>query len=389
MKTRLKCIDIFRGYVIIYMILLHTWMWGIPGGAPSLSTNSFFHLLSVIILYVSPEAEGFVFVSGISIMLSYQMKSIKAKNAPNFNQKDYYKEIRLKYFLQALFLFLIGFFYYNFRAFLYRGYIGNLWSWNIFQTLAVSIILAWPLMKYKKNIRVLIASIFLILYGIFFYFIPKEILISPSDQIVITSVIDFVYFIFYNGFLFTPILGFFPFFLLGNVLGEIIYEKIIDENTKITNKEFIRSNIYPLLLISALLIIISLLFIPIDNFSRNSFSWLLYSLGTNFIFFLILLSIEIRINFNFKREYKFFFYFSYYSLTILILHEFLFPLLYQKFTISQGFFISLIIIIFFFIGLKIIYQNVGKYFSLKYLISELSFHLAISFNKRRILKLKK
>jgi hypothetical protein len=364
-------------------------MWSIPRGSLSLSNNIFFRSLSLIILYVSPEAEGFIFISGISMMLSCKRKIFNAKNMSNLNLKDYYKEIRLKYFLQAIFLFLIGFLYYNFRAFLYRGYIGNLWSWNLFQTLSISIILAWGMMKYKKYVRVLIASILLILYGLFFYFMPKEILISPGDQIVVKNLIDVFYFVFYNGFLFTPILGFFPFFLLGNVLGEVIYEKCIQKKTRIPNKEFNKSIMYPLLLINLLCIITALLLNPFDNFSKNSFTWLLYSVGTNFIFFLILLSIENKTSLKFQREYKFFFYFSYYSLTIFILHEFLFPLLFQKFTIAQGFFISLIIIFAFFLCLKIIYQKVGKYFSLKYLISELSSYLASSFNKRRDLKVKK
>jgi uncharacterized membrane protein len=262
MKTRLKSIDIFRGYVIIYMILLHTWMWSIPRGSLSLSNNIFFRSLSLIILYVSPEAEGFIFISGISMMLSCKRKIFNAKNMSNLNLKDYYKEIRLKYFLQAIFLFLIGFLYYNFRAFLYRGYIGNLWSWNLFQTLSISIILAWGMMKYKKYVRVLIASILLILYGLFFYFMPKEILISPGDQIVVKNLIDVFYFVFYNGFLFTPILGFFPFFLLGNVLGEVIYEKCIQKKTRIPNKEFNKSIMYPLLLINLLCIITALLLNP-------------------------------------------------------------------------------------------------------------------------------
>jgi len=363
-------------------------MWSFPGGALSLSSNNFFNMISSVICYLSPEAEGFVFISGISIALSYFSKTASIKNA-NFNRNNDYEVYRLKYFLRAIFLFLIGFFYYNLRAFLYRGYIGNLWSWNIFQTLSVSMILAWPLMKYKKNIRVLIASIFLILYGLFLYFIPKDILISPGDQIVIKHLLDVFYFIFYNGFLFAPILGFFPFYLLGNILGEIIYEKTINEKTKIPDKEFIHSIIYPLLLISALFIPLALLLIPLDNFFRNSFSWLLFSIGTNFILFLILLNIEKKKRFNLQRNYEFFFYFSYYSLTIFILHEFLFPLLFQKFTICQGFFVSLIIIVVFFIYLKIIYRKLGKYFSLKYLISELSSSLATLFNKRRFLKLKK
>jgi hypothetical protein len=350
-------------------------MWGVPGGATTVASDPFFHLLSSIICYLSPEAEGFIFISGLSITLSYRTKLYSLKNNFKFKGSSKHQQLCLKYFLQSFFIFLIGFFYYNFRAYLSRGYVGNLWSWNIFWTLSFSISFILLIIKYSKKTKILISSLFLLTYGLFFTLIPSDILTSPGDQILIKKFSDIFFYIFYNGFSFTPLLGFFPFFLLGNVLGEIIYEKTINEETKISNKNFFRSILIPLILMGVVIVIISLFITPLIGFVKNSFNWLFYSLGSNLILFLLLLYIEKKEVIKIERNFKFFFYFSYYSLTIFIIHEFLFPFLFQKFTVAQGFFISLIIILGFYIFLLIIYKKLGKYFSLKWGVSELATRL--------------
>ncbi|TXT66929.1 MAG: conserved membrane protein of unknown function [Promethearchaeota archaeon] len=383
MISRIKSIDVFRGYVIIYMILLHTWMWGVPGGAITLSNDMFFRIISLIIRFISPEAEGFIFISGISFSISYYRKTESHNKIRRDNFKENYSQIRLKYLFQILFLFLLGFFYYNFRAYLSRGYLGNIWSWNIFQTLACSIGLSLMLINYNKALKIIIALSVLSIYGILYMFIPNNILTYPGDQIIIKGPLDLFYYIFFNGFFFTPILGFFPFFLIGSVVGEVMYEKLFIIDTKFEDNRFSKLSLVSLFIICMVLIITSGFISLADQFSRNSISWLIYSLGTNLLFFFILLTIEQGNYFHPKGNYKFFFYFSYYSLTIFIVHEILFPLLFQKFTISLGFFVSLLIIFLFFVGLRIIYNKFGPYFSLKVQISRLSSFLANRMIKKK------
>ncbi len=367
---RLKSIDIYRGFIIAYLIVAHTWSWGMASGY---TPNIILIIITRPLYYISPEAEGFILISGVSFTLSYQKRIQAIKNKSSYNYD--YKQLRLRHFLRALIVLFIGVFSYNLEQLLFWKRFEDLWLWTIFQTLAVSMLLIWPLRKLKKIIKIIIGISLLILFYVLFAFIDPEMLSGPGDRFIISDPLSFFYFIFYNGFIFCPILLYFPFFLFGNVLGEILYEKSINEETKIPDKKFIKSLAKPILLISIPLMVIAF-FLPADIFTINTYSWLLYSLGADLVLFLFLFSIEKLEIFKFKREYKFFYYFSYYSLTAYLMQHFLFYLVYDRFTPLIGLIVSIMILLGFFILLKIMYIKVGPYFSLKIQIARLATYLS-------------
>jgi len=367
---RLKSIDIYRGLIIAYLIVAHTWSWGISS---DYSANIVLFIIAKILYFISPEAEGFILISGVSFTLSYKnrINDIKNKDFYDYN----YRQLRLRHFIRAIIVLLIGVFAYNVEQLLFWKRIEDLWLWTIFQTLGISTCLIWPLRKAKKVTKIAIGVSLLILYYILFAFIDPEMLTGPGDRFIISDPLSFFYFIFYNGFIFCPILLYFPFYLFGNVLGEILYEKSIQEETKIPDKTFTKLIAKPILLISIPLMVIPF-FLPANIFVINTYSWLLYSIGADLVLFLFLFAIEELELFKFKKEYKFFYYFSYYSLTAYLIQHFLFYLVYNKFTPLVGLLVSLLILILFFIFLKIMYMKVGIYFSLKAQIARISTYLS-------------
>ncbi len=360
MKKRFVSIDIFRGFDIAFMIFLHMSIWGRKFGS-----NLIFD--SIVKLIDGIGAEGFVFISGLSLCLSFHNSMNKMQGKKN---KDY-KKYRLMHFLRAILLFTLGFLQYNLLITITWGSLEYLWIWNIFQTLSISMILIWPLLNAKKITKIIVALIFLFLFQFLLEILDKN---------------GIIYYIFYNGFLFSPILGYFPFFIFGTLMGDLIYSKVLNEKTKVSNKKFIKTVTIPFLIIGSSLITIIFLYSPSCVFEGNSICWLIYSSGLQFLVFNILFIVEKLEIFNFKKEYKFFFYFSYYSLTIFVLHSVTFSYLIgvvgHEFFIFKYFISYFVLIAVFYFFLRFMYKKYGKKFSLKHQISQLALYLTVSIENK-------
>ena len=88
-------------------------------------------------------ATGFLFISGISATLAYKSNQQ--------TQKLKKKTMRKIYLLRAFFILIIALFFNFGVAIVFGG--GNLadtWSWNALQTIAISLLLAWPLLKIRE-----------------------------------------------------------------------------------------------------------------------------------------------------------------------------------------------------------------------------------------------
>ncbi|TXT60448.1 MAG: conserved membrane protein of unknown function [Promethearchaeota archaeon] len=361
MQKRLKSIDIFRGFDIAFMIFLHMSIWGRKFGS-----NIYFDLIVNLIDGIG--AEGFVFISGLSLCLSYrnQMLTIPGKKSLE------YKKFRLMHFMRAFLLFFLGFIQYNLLLTITWGSLEYLWVWNIFQTLAFCMWMIWPLLKANKIIKIGSAIIFLGLYQLL---------------LMLTNQNGPIYYILYNGFLFSPILGYFPFFIFGTLMGDIIYENVLQEETMISNRAFFKKFSIPLLILGGLTIVI---IFSIDwecVLEGNSICWLIYSCGIQFVVFNILFMAEKSHYFEFKRDYRFFFYFSYYSLTVFVVHSVVFSyligLVSYEFFLFKYFISYFALIIGFFIVLKFAYKKYGKKVSLKYWMSQLARYLVLKFMKEQ------
>ena len=91
---RLKSIDIFRGLCILWIVLTHLIDWWLK------SDFIWLHRVTVMI-FDSFGASGLLFVSGLSITLSYRNKLIKV----NTNDDYTFQILRNSYLLRAFFFF--------------------------------------------------------------------------------------------------------------------------------------------------------------------------------------------------------------------------------------------------------------------------------------------
>lgn len=355
MKKRLGSIDLFRGLCITWMIVGHTIGWW--------TTPEFSYEVHLITLVVDAfGAAGFLFVSGMSITLSYLKKREKAQNTDGYN----YRHLRLEYFLRALFILFIGFIY-NFIVAIQFSNILISWQWFILQTIPVSIMLMWPLLKYNKLIKLSVAIALLIVDSLLF----SEL--SPFAY-EFSNPYGILYYLLYNGHQLSPILGFFPFFISGSIIGATIYDKYFsfEQEVNVSRKKILLKFSIPMVLVGIGLILIGYFMVHPGIFIKNQVSWLLYAAGAQLIFFSLLFTIEKLEIITIHKKYRFFYYFSYYSFSIFLLHYPIYFLFLGSLTLIQFFLIIPFVVIIMGLGLKLVYHVIGPWFSLKTQISRLA-----------------
>jgi len=185
------------------------------------------------------------------------------------------------------------------------------------------LILAWPLLKRSKLLSLIIGISIWIFNAILINFL------SPHEGEF--NFYGILFYILYHKLRDDPILGFFSFFLIGTIFGDIIFKinqfENKDERLSLLKKKLM----LPALIMAPILIIIGILFNFPEFFTiRGSFSWAIYVLGLDLILITILVSIEEFEIIKTKKSYKFLFYFSYYSLSLYIFHSPLALFFYHK-----------------------------------------------------------
>ncbi|TFG00956.1 MAG: DUF1624 domain-containing protein [Promethearchaeota archaeon] len=312
MDKRLHSLDFLRGACIIWMLFQHITLW--------LANANAFPLLDLIVNIFDGFGSGaFLFVSGLGITLSHRKKYQKTFS----KQDNIYKKLRLKYFLKAILLLVLSF---GFNLFIYFVVSGQdptvIWIWFILQTLPISMILAWPLLNRNKYYKILAALSSLILYQILISFLYPF-------KAEYNHPLFIIQFILFNGDHLSPILGFFPFFIIGAFFGDIIHEHYNNPIINNPNLTFFKKRIIPLFLIGTSLILAGIFLIPPGIismgdksflFSFRSISWLTYSLGMLINAYTLMLTIEKSQFLKINEKYRFVYYFSYYSLSIFLLH---------------------------------------------------------------------
>ncbi|GAG95893.1 unnamed protein product, partial [marine sediment metagenome] len=197
-----------------------------------------------------------------------------------------------------------------------------IWAWNVLQTIAVSLLLTWPLLKTSKTIRIVLGIVILVadqcililltpymgqpnMYGVFYH-----ILFNPLDQYIILS--------------------FFSVFLIGTVVGDVFFEinniKNQEERKRAIKYDFIKFS----LLIGIILMIFGAIFSFPDFLYHGTFSSMVYSIGTVLVLLSILLYIEEFEVVKTKKSYRFFYYFSFYSFTIYLAHNPLYIIFFRQ-----------------------------------------------------------
>ena len=317
-------------------------------------------LYSIATMIIDPiGASGFLFISGVSIAISHRGRLNRVKESEDYS----YRMVRNSYLFRALFIFITAIIYNVPIAIVLKDPL-MIWSWFVLLTVAVSIFLAWPLLKTHKLFRIFIAITILVIH-----FIIISWLLPFQGE---SNIFGLLFHIFYNEIYQDPILIFFPFFIIGTVIGDLIYETIYSNKEDHQNSSFKKRLLIPTILIGSLMIT-SGVFINFPYFlRRESLSWVIYSIGIDLVFLSILLAIEKFNIFRTRKSYKLIFYYSYYSLTIYLAHNILYFLfLNQLDLISIWLFAALSFASIGFI-LRGIYKKFGEKASLKIQLGRLS-----------------
>ena len=362
---RLKSIDIFRGLCIFWMFLGHLIEWWIIDDFLWVRTLTFY-------LFDPIGAAGFLFISGVSITLSYRNRLSKVEEGKDLS----YSRVKMSYFLRAFFLLIIAIIY-NTAIALTMGWLSWIWTWFVLMTAAFSLLIMWPLFKVSKIARIIIGVIIWVISQYLY------LLLSPyRDQLNLQGIL---YHIFYNVYSQDPLLMFFSFFLFGTVIGDILYDINNIKNPELKKKQLKRKMIVPTCLISACLISFSVLINFPSFLNRNSLSWLFYVIGFDLLVLMILIILEEYGLFNTKKSYRVLFYFSYYSFTVYLGHNFLYFIFYKKLGLVTIWIAVVLTFIVFSLVLRQIHKKWGWKASLKAILGKISFKLAyeIEENKKR------
>jgi len=309
-------------------------------------------------------ASAFLFISGVSTTLSYRNHQIKETLSGNINKRF----SRNQFLFRGLILLVVALLY-NIPIAIYTQNIFDVWIWYVLLTISVSILLSWPLINTSKTLRVIIAVSFLILNQMLLM-----ILIPFRND---NNLFGILFHILYNGYpAMDPIMIFFPFFLIGTIIGEIFFDIYLQENENCRKKLIKNRLLIPALIIAPIWIIFGILYAFPSFFITRTLSWTCYSIGIQILLFSIMIFLEeMKINF-FKQHHRFLFYFSYYSLTIFIAHNLLFFIFLRSLSASVIFFFIIGTTILLGLLLRTLYHKFGKKLSLKSWINFLSTELA-------------
>ncbi len=353
---RLKSIDIFRGLCMSWMFLGHLIEWWIK--------EEFFWLKSLSFSVFDPiGASGFLFISGVSIALSYRNRIYRVEILKEMS----YSRVKASYYLRAFFLLIIAIIYNLAIAFTINN-LSWIWTWFVLMTAAFSLLITWPLLKFSKKTRIVVGfSIWFVSQFIYFIFVPFQ-----SQE----NLQGILYHILYNDYSLDPLVLFFPFFLFGTVIGDIINDIYNKKNIEMRRKEIKEKMLIPIGVISLILISVGIIFYFPNFLVRSSFSWLIYTLGINLMALLILITLEEYNVFKTKKNYRVFFYFSYYSFTVYLGHNFLYFIFYESLDLIQIWIASLLTFVVFSLILRQIYKKWGWKASLKSILGKLSFNSA-------------
>jgi len=358
---RLKAIDIFRGLNLAIMVWVHLRDWWIINGPNS--------TLNIITSSFIDRSSGgmFMFISGISTFISYDNRIKKISETYTLQM------LRNEYLFRALLILAIALVYNIFVAIRVMNPL-IIWTWFMLLSIAVSLFMAWPLLKKSKSLRITLAIIIFFLND-FIFWLLAQYKNKPNFY-------GILYFVLYNTIELDPILAAFPFFLIGTVIGDLILEIFNMEDQKEKKQAVKKKILFPSLIIGIGLIVFTIIFIFPEFFQGKNFYWIYFSLGVCLIFMSVLLTLEAYGIFSTSKSYKFLFYYSYFSLTVYLSHNVLYFLFYGQMSEGQFWLFVTVAIILYVILLKFLYKKYGSSFSLKIQIGKLALGYAMKVEER-------
>ena len=115
----------------------------------------------------------------------------------------------------------------------------------------------------------------------------------------------------------------------------------------------------------------------------NSLSSIIFAMGLLLIIFSILMLIEILEKVKTTKSYTYFFYYSYYSFTLFLLHNPLALLFTEQFNYITIWLVILVGLVIFGLILRPVYKKIGKWGSLKAVLSILSYIISTRILEKR------
>jgi Acyltransferase family len=214
-KMRLYSLDILRGISMFLMMLAHVMTYW-PEENALWVISIYFIILNIM------GTSQFTYVAGLGLSFSWLQYRAKGMSEKEIIQKS----------MSRTYVMIFVSFIYNFIAVIARGTgIAGLWSWNILQCIAFCRLMGTFFMKIQRKYRFIFAIFSIFLTGLTTWWM------LPLYETNIFA--NLVYYIFYNPLHGDGFLVFFPFFLIGTVLGEIIFEivQIQSKNPTDDNQE--------------------------------------------------------------------------------------------------------------------------------------------------------
>jgi hypothetical protein len=357
---RIKSVDVLRGFSIWIMVYGHMLQFWIR--------PEDYWLKFWLYAFLAPiGATGFLFISGVSATLAYR------NNLQT--QKVMIKTMRNTYLLRAIFILIIALFFNLGVVLVFGGDFADVWSWNALQTIGISLLLAWPLLKTSKMVRLLVASSAIIF--------NQVLLITLTPYNGQFNVFGVAYHILFNPIDTYVILNYYGVLLIGSVMGDYIYD--LKNGSQLYNKEFLFKNkaIINSLLIGIAITFFGILFFYPNFIFFNTISSVLYALGFIIAFLAVLIVIEILELIKTKKSHRFLYFYSYYSFTLFLGHNILLILFIDQLNayltiwiVVAAFNVMLILM------LKIMHDKLGIRASVKAGISILSGLIALKIEKK-------
>lgn len=315
---------------------------------------------------------AFLFISGISTMLSYKKRIEKTKLSNDYTLHT----IRSEYLLRALIIFIMSFSV-NIILAIVNSESRWILAWQFLQTLSVSLFIAWSFLKTSRTFKIIIGAILWIVN-----YIVKLVLTPYIDQ---PNIGGFIFILLYTTLELDGILIFFTYFLIGMVIGETIYEIFLIEDKNERMIALKNQFLLPSFILGTILLITGILldFPEFLNALYRSFPWMIYSLGFHLILISVLIYIEESGVFQTKKNYRFLFYFSYYSFTIYISHYLLTFLFERQLNASIIWIYIIITIILYNTLFRIIYKTLKEKASIKVQINNISVKLTRILEERK------
>ena len=361
---RLKSIDNFRGIGIIIMIWLHLSDWWLSDG------------LSFINVPVLVTQYGFwvsyQFISGISRFLFYKTGGLREGSSEIINNQ----KIKREFVVSGLILLFIALLYNSVTA-ISDSNPSKIWTWFFLFTLAISLIMMTPLLNTSKKTRLYLGVVFLVINYIILSFL--------QDFKGQANLFGILYHLLYYEIGLHPILSSFAVFLIGTVVGEVIYEIYYKEEKESRLSLLKKRLITPSILIGGLLVTFIFVVNSFLFLNLPSFYGIISTIGISLILFSLFILVEEYEIIKTKRNYKFIFYFSYYSLTIYLAHNLLFFLFFERLDALTSSFCIVIVIVLIGLSLKLIYPKLGAYISIKKMISYFSYRVVRKIEETKVL----